>query len=382
MSPSRYELLATAATPDGVARRGRLHLTHGVVDTPAFMPVGTAGTVKALAPTDLVAANAQIILANTYHLWVRPGHLIIKELGGLHRFMRWDGPILTDSGGFQVFSLSQGARGEPLATIDDDGVTFRSHLDGRRYRMTPEESMRVQMLLGADIIMAFDECPPGQADKHVVRRAMDRTTRWLQRCSTSMTRSESRLFGIIQGGIHADLREEHARQLTGEHDLFGWAVGGLSVGEDKADMMAALAATTPHMPAHKPRYLMGVGTPEDLLDGIARGVDMFDCVMPTRNARNATLFTSQGKLSVKAARYAADDGPVDPACHCYTCVTFSRAYLRHLFNAGELLFYRLASLHNVSFYLSLMQGARDAIEAGQFAAYRAERVAAFRPSSG
>jgi len=372
-----FELLGESPTDVGTARRGRLTTPHGVIQTPIFMPVGTAGSVKALAPDDLKAAHTQILLGNTYHLMLRPGPEQVAARGGLHRFMRWDGPILTDSGGFQVFSLSQGERGEPLAKIDDDGVTFRSHLDGRRYRMTPEESMRVQMLLGADIIMAFDECPPGQAEKHVVRRAMDRTTRWLRRCTTSMTKPDSRLFGIIQGGIHDDLREEHAKQLTGEHDLFGWAIGGLSVGEGKADMMRALASTTPHMPREKPRYLMGVGTPEDLLEGIARGVDMFDCVMPTRNARNATMFTSQGKLAIKSARYAEDDGPLDPACACYTCTTFSRAYLRHLFNAGELLFYRLASLHNVAFYLSLMQGARDALEAGTFTQYRADRLAAF-----
>lgn len=334
------------------------------------MPVGTAGSVKALAPDDLKGVNTQILLGNTYHLMLRPGPEAVAARGGLHRFMAWDGPILTDSGGFQVFSLSQGTRGKALAKIDDDGVTFQSHLDGRRYRMTAEESMRVQMLLGADIIMAFDECPPGESDRHIVKKAMDRTTRWLRRSNAAMTRAESRLFGIIQGGIYDELREEHAKELTGEHDLFGWAIGGLSVGEGKADMMRSLSATTPHMPVHKPRYLMGVGTPEDLLDGIARGVDMFDCVMPTRNARNATMFTSRGKLAIKSARYSDDDGPLDPDCACYTCRTFSRAYLRHLFNAGELLFYRLGSLHNVAFYLSLMEGARAAIEAGTFFAYR------------
>jgi queuine tRNA-ribosyltransferase len=372
-----FSLLAEEATPTGTARRGTLTTPHGEVQTPIFMPVGTAGSVKALAPDDLQAAGTQILLGNTYHLMLRPGAEAVAARGGLHRFMRWDGPILTDSGGFQVFSLSQGERGKPLAKIDDDGVTFASHLDGRRYRMTPEESMRIQMCLGADVIMAFDECPPGQAERPVIQRAMDRTTRWLRRCATAMTRPESRLFGIVQGGIHADLRQQHAKTLTGEHDLFGWAVGGLSVGEKKQDMLDALQATTPHLPAHKPRYLMGVGTPEDLLDGIARGIDMFDCVMPTRNARNATMFTSRGKLAIKSARYAEDEGPLDPACACYTCRTFSRAYLRHLFSAGELLFYRLASLHNVSFYLQLMQDARAAIEQGRFGAFRGERLAAF-----
>ncbi len=361
----------------GTARRGRLTTPHGTIETPIFMPVGTAGSVKALAPDDLVAAGTQILLGNTYHLMLRPGAQAVAARGGLHRFMRWDGPILTDSGGFQVFSLSQGERGKPLAKIDDDGVTFASHLDGRRYRMTPEESMRIQMCLGADFIMAFDECPPGQAERPAIQRAMDRTTRWLRRCVTSMTRPESRLLGIVQGGIHPDLRAQHAQTLTSEHDLFGWAVGGLSVGERKEDMLDALQATTPLLPKQKPRYLMGVGTPEDLLDGIARGIDMFDCVMPTRNARNATMFTSLGKIAIKSARYSEDESPLDPACHCYTCRTFSRAYLRHLFNAKELLFYRLASLHNISFYLQLMMDARTALQRGQFAAFRAQRLAAF-----
>ncbi|MCC7071886.1 MAG: tRNA guanosine(34) transglycosylase Tgt [Deltaproteobacteria bacterium] len=364
-----------ANEPDPCApRRGRLSTPHGDVETPMFMPVGTAGSVKALGPDDLAAAGTRILLGNTYHLMLRPGADAVAARGGLHKFMAWDGPILTDSGGFQVFSLSQGERGDgkPLATIDDDGVTFRSHLDGSKHRMTAEHSMHVQMALGADIIMAFDECPPGGAARDVVVRAMRRTSTWLARSQAAMTRSRSRLFGIVQGGIHDDLREEHARELTGRHELFGWAVGGLSVGEGKSDMLRALATTTRHLPVHKPRYLMGVGTPEDLLDGIARGVDLFDCVMPTRNARNATLFTSRGKLSIKGARFASDDRPVDEACACYSCRTFSRAYLRHLWNARELLFFRLASLHNVSFYLALMARARAAIERGSFAAFADE----------
>jgi queuine tRNA-ribosyltransferase len=360
-----FQLTAT----DGAARAAHLDTPHGAIETPIFMPVGTAGTVKALGPDDLRAAKTQILLGNTYHLMLRPGAERVASFGGLHRFMAWDGPILTDSGGFQVFSLSQGERGQPLAKIDDDGVTFASHIDGKRHRLTPEESMRVQMHLGADIIMAFDECPPGDAAKDVVVRAMARTTAWLERSDRAMTRPQSRLFGIVQGGVFDDLREQHARTLTARHDLFGWAIGGLSVGEAKADMMRSLAATTPHLPADKPRYLMGVGTPEDLLDGVARGVDMFDCVMPTRNARNATLFTSRGKVSIKAARYADDAGPLDDACACYTCRTFTRAYLRHLWNAGELLFFRLASLHNVTFYLDLMARARRAILEQRFAAF-------------
>jgi queuine tRNA-ribosyltransferase len=357
---------------DGQARRGTLQTPHGSIQTPIFMPVGTCASVKALGPDDLKAANTQILLGNTYHLMLRPGPERIERLGGLHKFMSWPGPILTDSGGFQVFSLSQGERGQPLAKIDDDGVTFASHLDGKRYRMTPEESMRIQMCLGADIIMAFDECPPGQASRDVVQRAMKRTTAWLKRSHAAMTRPQSRLFGIVQGGIHEDLRREHAQQITSEVDLFGYAVGGLSVGESKEDMMRSLAATTPHMPAHKPRYLMGVGTPSDLLDGIARGIDMFDCVMPTRNARNASLFTSHGKVSIKTAKHADDSTPLDEQCDCYACRNFSRAYLRHLFQAQELLFFRLASLHNIRYYLRLMEGARAAIDDKRFDAYQAQ----------
>ncbi len=364
---------------DGGARRGTLVTPHGTIQTPVFMVVGTAGSVKALAPDDLKAAGTQMVLGNTYHLMLRPGPERIAARGGLHKFMAWPGPLLTDSGGFQVFSMSQGEKAGhkgPLAKIDDDGVTFASHLDGRRYRMTPEESMRVQMCLGADIIMAFDECPPGDADRAFVLRAMRRTTAWLKRSDAAMTRRDSRLFGIVQGGVFHDLRRLHAHEITTSADLFGYAIGGLSVGESKADMLTSLDATTPHLPRLKPRYLMGVGTPEDLLDGIARGVDMFDCVMPTRNARNATLFTSRGKLTIKSARFADDDTPIDPACTCYACTGFSRAYVRHLFHASELLFHRLASLHNITFYLALMTRAREAICAGRFAAFHDEALAA------
>jgi queuine tRNA-ribosyltransferase len=345
----------TLLKTDGRARRGRLQTPHGEVDTPIFMPVGTVGSVKSLAPDDLLAADARIVLGNTYHLMLR--------------------------GGFQVFSLAAGkprgddkSRPDPgaLVKIDDDGVTFRSHLDGSKYRMTPEESMRVQMCIGADIIMAFDQCPPAKSSRDDVRVAMERTTRWLDRCDKAMTREGSRLFGIIQGAIYEDLRTEHAQEIC-ERDLFGFAVGGLSVGEEKDEMLAALGVTTAHMPAHKPRYLMGVGTPDDLLDGVARGVDMFDCVMPTRNARNGMLFTSRGRMHIKNARFSEDTSPVDDACECYTCRTFHRAYLRHLFVAGELLYHRLASLHNITYYLSLMRDARAAIEAGRYAAFHEER---------
>lgn len=361
----------------GRARTGRLMTPHGEIPTPIFMPVGTVGSVKGLGPDDLKAADARIILGNTYHLLLRPGPERLERLGGLHRFASWDRPILTDSGGFQVFSLAAGSpRGKdkgrgpstPLVQIDDDGVTFRSHLDGSKHRMTPEESMRVQMCIGADIIMAFDQCPPAKSSRDDVRVAMERTSRWLKRCMTSMTREESKLFGIIQGAIYEDLRIEHAQEIT-ENDLFGFAIGGLSVGEEKQEMLRALEVTCAVMPEHKPRYLMGVGTPDDLLDGIYRGVDMFDCVMPTRNARNGTLFTHRGKLQIKNARYAEDESPVDESCSCYTCRTFTRAYLRHLFVAGELLFHRLASLHNITYYLSLMADARAAIAAGQYEAF-------------
>lgn len=366
------------------ARQGRLVTPHGEVETPIFMPVGTVGSVKGLGPDDLQSANAKIILGNTYHLMLRPGPERLERLGGLHQFMRWNGPILTDSGGFQVFSLAAGSpRGKdkdrgpatPLVKIDDDGVTFRSHLDGSSHRMTPEESMRVQMCIGADIIMAFDQCPPAKSSRDDVRIAMERTTAWLQRCKVAMTREESRLFGIVQGAIYEDLRIEHAQEICST-GLFGYAIGGLSVGEEKTEMLQALDVTTAEMPTDKPRYLMGVGTPDDLLDGVRLGVDMFDCVMPTRNARNGTLFTYHGKLQIKNARFAEDESPVDETCACYTCRTFTRAYLRHLFTAGELLFHRLASLHNISYYLSLMAGAREAIRAGRYEAFWRERKAA------
>jgi queuine tRNA-ribosyltransferase len=368
---------------DQSARAGTLTTPHGDVKTPIFMPVGTVGSVKALGPDDLRAAGARIVLGNTYHLMLRPGPERMARLGGLHRFMAWDGPILTDSGGFQVFSLASGKpRGDskkagksgPLVKIDDDGVTFSSHLDGSRHRMGPEDSMRIQMAIGADIIMAFDQCPPGQSSRDEVRVAMDRTSAWLRRCVSSMTREDSRLFGIVQGGIYEDLRREHAADICSTN-LFGYAIGGLSVGEEKSDMMVALSATTDAMPREKPRYLMGVGTPDDLLDGIARGVDMFDCVMPTRNARNGTLFTHDGKLSIKTAQFAEDERPVDDECTCYTCKTFTRAYLRHLFLTGEILFFRLASLHNITYYLSLVADARAAIENARFTAFYRERKA-------
>jgi queuine tRNA-ribosyltransferase len=382
----RYQLLAT----DGAARRGRLHGARGTVETPAFMPVGTAASVKALEPCDLRAAGARVVLANTYHLFLRPGADLVERLGGLHRFMAWDGLILTDSGGFQVFSLGQrGARegsraGPGLVTIAEEGVTFRSHLDGSRQFLSPERATQVQLQLGADVIMAFDECPPSLADRAYHERSLARTQRWLGRCAAAWREGAARregegrppcdLFGIAQGGLHADLRARAIGEAAAL-DLPGYALGGYAVGEAPGEMWAGVARDAPLLPAGKPRYLMGVGTPEDLLAGVAAGVDLFDCVLPTRCARNGLLFTSRGKLTIRNARHAEEDRPVDEACGCPTCGTYSRAYLRHLFRAGELTGLRANTVHNVWFYLSLMADARAAIEAGRFEAFRRERRA-------
>lgn len=370
------EFSFTLHNEDEGARRGTIVTPHGTIETPIFMPVGTRGSVKSLAPDDLRAAGAQIILGNTYHLMLRPGDALVERMGGLHKFISWERPILTDSGGFQIFSLGVDEKNS-LVKIDEDGVTFKSYVDGSPHRVTPERSMEIQMRLGSDFIMAFDQCPKGQAEKKDVVAAMRRTTQWLSRCQEAMTRKESRLLGIVQGGIFDDLRIEHAQEIC-SRDLFGFAVGGLSVGEAKEDMWRALASTTAHMPKNKSRYLMGVGTPDDLLDGIALGIDMFDCVMPTRNARNATIFTHRGKISIKNAAFREDQGPLDDRCNCYTCRTFSRAYLRHLYVSEELLFFRLASLHNVAYYLQLMDDARQAIAEKRFARFRAERKEAHR----
>lgn len=359
---------------DGLARAGTIQTPHGQIETPIFMPVGTAASVKSLAPDDLLAANSQIILGNTYHLMLRPGCELIAEMGGLHKFMNWQKPILTDSGGFQIFSLAQAKQGGkgssgPLIKIKDDSVTFRSIIDGSRHHITPESCMMIQRKIGADFIMAFDQCPPGKSNEDDVRIAMRRTSQWLKRCIPVAEESANqRLIGIIQGGIYPHLRAEHAQEVC-EQDLFAFAIGGLSVGEEKEDMWRALAATTEHMPKNKPRYLMGVGTPDDLLDGIALGVDMFDCVMPTRNARNGCLFVESGKLLIKQACYKNDPAPLDEKCSCYTCKNFSRSYLRHLFISQELLFYRLASLHNITHYLRLVTDARQAIKEGIFSEF-------------
>jgi queuine tRNA-ribosyltransferase len=383
----RFELLAQ----DGAARRGRLTTSRGVVETPVFMPVGTAATVKTLEPRDLDALGARIILANTYHLYLRPGHERVQRLGGLHRFMSWGGAVLTDSGGFQVFSLGEKSagrdRGGPgLVTIAEEGVTFRSHLDGSRHFLSPERAIEVQEALGADVIMAFDECPPALADRAYHETSLARTQRWLVRCRDAWRRHEEAktvgaspcdLFGIAQGGLFPDLRAR-AIDEAAALDLPGYALGGYAVGESPAQMWDGVARDAPRMPAWKPRYLMGVGTPEDLLAGVAAGVDLFDCVLPTRTARNGLLFTSEGKLVIRNARYADDERPIDPACACYTCRTFTRAYLRHLFRAGEILGLRLNTLHNLHFYLSLMAGARAAIEAGRLEVFRRAAVEAWR----
>ncbi len=348
-------------TTDGAARRGRLTLAHGQVDTPAFMPVGTYGTVKAMTPEALANTGAQICLGNTFHLWLRPGMEVIKQFGGLHKFMNWDKPILTDSGGFQVFSLGD------LRKITEEGVKFASPIDGAKLFLTPEISMQIQKDLNSDIVMIFDECTPYPADYKTAAESMRLSLRWARRSRDEHDRLENTnaLFGIVQGGMHEALRDE---SLAGLKDINfnGFAIGGLSVGEPKEDMMRILAHTAPQLPTDKPRYLMGVGTPEDLMDSVEQGIDMFDCVMPTRNARNGHLFTRFGDVKIKNARFKTEQGPLDPTCNCYTCQNFSRAYLHHLFRAGEILSSILNTIHNLHYYQTLMAEMRSAIENGQF----------------
>jgi queuine tRNA-ribosyltransferase len=341
------------------ARAGEITTSHGKFATPVFMPVGTQGSVRAVSPEELVESGVRIILANTYHLYLRPGHRIIEKLGGLHRFMNWSGPILTDSGGFQVYSLSR------LRTISEEGVTFQSHLDGSRHFIGPEEAINIQKSLGADIIMTFDECAPYPADYEYIVNSVKLTSLWARKCIESEIDANQALFGIVQGGIYPDLRERSAKELI-ELGFDGYALGGLSVGEDRATREKVIRETVEFLPEEKPVYLMGVGKPEDIIDGIRLGVDMFDCVMPTRNARNGTLFTSRGKLVIKNARFSDDDRPVDEKCDCYTCSRYSRAYLRHLFMAKELLSYRLNSIHNLYFYSHLMENIRYAILEDKF----------------
>ena len=361
---------------DGAARRGVLTTPHGVIDTPVFMPVGTQGAVKAMTPRDLEEVDASIILGNTYHLYLRPGDDLIARRGGLHRFMGWTRPILTDSGGYQVFSLAD------RRTLDETGVRFRSHLDGSAYELTPEKAVDIQAQLGSDIAMVLDECPALPSGEPVLLASVELTARWADRCRRRMLElREGRVpgvvhsnkgqvqFGIVQGGTSSNLR-----QLSAEKTLAvgfdGYAIGGLSVGESPEEMYQTVEVTAPLLPEAQPRYLMGVGTPADLVECVARGIDMFDCVMPTRNARNGQLFTSQGILNIKNARFAEDDSPVDPACGCYSCRHFSRAYLRHLFVAGEITASALNTLHNLYFYLDTMKGIRDAIAFGTFEKFR------------
>jgi queuine tRNA-ribosyltransferase len=362
-----FELLAT----DGQARRGRMTLNHGVVETPIFMPVGTYGTVKAMAPNELVEIGAQIVLGNTFHLWLRPGTEIMDAHKGLHGFMQWNKPILTDSGGFQVFSL------EGLRKITEEGVKFASPIDGTRLFLTPEESMRIQRSLNSDIAMVFDECTPYMvgdrpATTEEAAKSMRMSMRWAQRSKDEFNRLENpnALFGIVQGGMYEPLRDESLAGLT-DIGFHGYAIGGLSVGEPKEDMLRILDHVGPKLPQNAPRYLMGVGTPEDLVEGVTKGIDMFDCVMPTRNARNGWLFTRFGDVKIRNARYRADITPLDETCGCYTCRNFTRSYLHHLFRSNEILGARLNTIHNLYYYLDLMQQMRDAIGGGTFAAWRA-----------
>lgn len=345
------------------ARLGELDTPHGKIETPIFMPVGTQATVKAMTPEELKELGAQIILSNTYHLYLRPGHDLVQKAGGLHSFMHWDRPILTDSGGFQVFSLSD------LRDITEEGVTFSSHIDGSRHFISPERATEIQMALGADIIMAFDECPPYPAEYDYVKKSLERTARWLERCKSAHSRKDQALFGIVQGGVFKDLREESVKQTTAI-DLPGYAIGGLSVGEPKDIMYDVLGHTAPLLPTNKPRYLMGVGAPEDLVEGVLRGVDMFDCVLPTRIARNGSVLTQFGQMTIRNATYEEDFTPIDPHCNCYVCRNYSRAYIRHLIKRDEILGLRLTTYHNLYFLAELMQKIRIAIKEDKFLEFR------------
>ena len=363
----KFELLKT----ESAARRGRLTLNHGVVETPVFMPVGTYGTVKGVMPQSLLDMGAQIILGNTFHLWLRPGLDVLRKFGGLHRFEGWPKPMLTDSGGFQVWSLGE------MRKISEEGVKFASPVNGDKLFLTPEVSMQIQQVLNSDIVMQLDECTPYQSGGKLTteaeaRRSMELSLRWAQRSRDEFGRLQNpnALFGIVQGGMFENLRAASAAALA-EMDLPGYAIGGVSVGEPKEEMLRIMAHTPPHLPAHKPRYLMGVGTPEDLVEGVSRGIDMFDCVMPTRNARNGHLFTRFGDLRIRNARYKADERPLDPSCGCSACRGFSRAYLHHLDRCGEMLGPMLASIHNLHYYLNLMREVREALDAGGFAAFAA-----------
>ncbi|WP_261129648.1 tRNA guanosine(34) transglycosylase Tgt [Bacillus sp. Marseille-Q3570] len=364
MSAIRYEHIKTCKQSG--ARLGKVHTPHGIFETPVFMPVGTLATVKTMSPEELVQMGAGIILSNTYHLWLRPGHDIVKEAGGLHTFMNWDGAILTDSGGFQVFSLSD------LRKITEEGVHFRNHLSGEKLFLTPEGAMEIQNALGSDIMMAFDECPPYPAEYSYMRQSVERTSRWAERCLEAHQRPEDQgLFGIVQGGEYEELRKQSAQDLV-SLDFPGYAVGGLSVGEPKDVMNRVLEFTTPWLPDDKPRYLMGVGSPDSLIDGAIRGIDMFDCVLPTRIARNGTCMTSEGRLVVRNAKFSKDFRPLDENCDCYTCRNYSRAYIRHLVKSSETFGFRLTTYHNLYFLLKLMERVRQAIREDRLLDFRGE----------
>lgn len=364
MTAVTYELLKKDSRTK--ARRGRVTTPHGTIETPVFMPVGTAATVKAMRPEEVKELGAEIILSNTYHLYLRPGHDVVRQAGGLHSFMNWDRPILTDSGGFQVFSLGA------MRKISEEGVEFRSHIDGSKHMLSPEKSMEVQNSLGSDIIMAFDECTPYPADRDYVKASLERTTRWLKRCKDYHRNTEQQsLFGIMQGGMYKDLRRESAMQIV-EIDLPGYAIGGLSVGEPKPLMYEVLDDCIDFLPENKPRYLMGVGSPDCLFEGVERGVDMFDCVLPTRIARHGMAMTSQGRVNIKNAKYERDFSPLDENCDCYTCRNYSRAYLRHLFKADEILSSMLLTNHNLHFLVNTMKNIRQAIEEDRFIEYKKE----------
>jgi queuine tRNA-ribosyltransferase len=364
MTAIRYELIKTCKQTG--ARLGIVHTPHGSFETPVFMPVGTLATVKTMSPEDVKSMGAGIILSNTYHLWLRPGHEIVKEAGGLHKFMNWDRAILTDSGGFQVFSLSD------LRKIEEEGVHFRNHMNGDKLFLSPEKAMQIQNDLGSDIMMAFDECPPFPATHEYMKKSVERTSRWAERCLKAHQRPHDQgLFGIVQGGEYEDLRKQSAQDLV-SMDFPGYAVGGLSVGEPKDVMNRTLEFTTPWLPTDKPRYLMGVGSPDSLIDGAMRGIDMFDCVLPTRIARNGTLMTSEGRLVVKNAKFARDFGPLDPECDCYTCTNYSRAYIRHLIKCDETLGIRLTTYHNLYFLVKLMEQVRQAIREDRLGDFKEE----------
>ncbi|MGE5170790.1 MAG: tRNA guanosine(34) transglycosylase Tgt [Rudaea sp.] len=362
----RFDILGVCEA----ARRGRLHLAHGIVDTPAFMPVGTYGTVKAMSPAELTELGAQIVLGNTFHLWLRPGTEVVAAHGGLHRFMGWDRPILTDSGGFQVWSLGA------LRKVREEGVTFASPVNGDRLLLTPEKSMEIQRALDSDIVMVFDECTAYPATREEAARSMELSLRWAARSKAAHAGNANAVFGIVQGGMFEDLRDASSAGLAAL-GFDGYAIGGLSVGESKDEMLRVLRHTAPRLPHDKPRYLMGVGTPEDIVAGVCAGIDMFDCVLPTRNARNGWLFTRHGDIRIRNARHRGDTAPLDTSCRCYTCRNFSRAYLHHLQRVNEILGARLATIHNLYYYLTLMAELRDAIAGAALASY-VERFAAGR----